>query len=217
MKLTDTFLRTIKTTGKVQKKADGRGLYIHVAPTGGEYWRMAYSFNGKQKVLSFGEYPTVSLKDARQKREKAKEQLAKGIDPGAVKKAQKQAQTEETETFEVVAREWHTKYSSSWTSRYAVTIMSRMERDLFPLLGKRPIGEIKAPELLAALRRIESRGTLETAHRIRTIAGQAFRYAVATGRAERDPSADLRGALPPPKRVNFASIKEGKRRRAPAN
>ena len=114
-KLTDTFLRSVKATGQVQKKSDGGGLYIHVSTTGGKLWRMAYSFDGKQKTLSFSAYPAVSLKEARQKREDAKEQLAKSIDPGAQKKAVKAAiKTESTSSFEVVAREWFDKYKDSW-------------------------------------------------------------------------------------------------------
>ena len=144
------------------------------------------------------------------RRDEARKQLAHGIDPGAVRKAQKQAKTEETETFEVVAREWHVKFTPTWTPGHAITIMSRLERDLFPWIGKRPVAEIKAPELLAALRRVESRGALESAHRIRTIAGQVFRYAVATGRAERDPSGDLKGALPQPKEKHHAAITDPK-------
>lgn len=123
-----------------------------------------------------------------------------------VRTAKKQAKTEETETFEVFGREWHTKFTPTWTPGHAKTIMSRLERDLFPWIGKRPINQIKAPELLAVLRRVESRGALESAHRIRTLAGQVFRYAVATGRSERDPAADLKGALPHPQKKHLAAI-----------
>jgi integrase len=138
-------------------------------------------------------------------------QLAKGIDPGAVRKAQKQANTEATETFEIIAREWHERFKSNWTTEYASKIMSRLEGDVFPYIGARPINEIKAPELLTVLRRVEARGTFELAHRIRIICGQVFRYAVATGRAERDPAADLRGALSPVKTINRAAITEPKK------
>jgi integrase len=123
---------------------------------------------------------------------------------------QKQAETEETETFEVIAREWHTKFTATLTSGYAEKLLSALERDVFPWIGARPISEIKAPVLLAVLRRVESRGALETAHRIRTIAGKVFRYALATGRAERDPSGDLKGALPQPNEKHYAAITEPK-------
>ena len=130
----------------------------HLAVSCGD---LKYRFDGKEKMLALGAYPEISLADARQRREEARRQIAHGIDPGAVRKAQKQAETEETETFEVIAREWHTKFTPTWTSGHAATIMSRLERDLFPWIGKRPIAEIKAPELLAVLRRVESRGALE--------------------------------------------------------
>ena len=189
---------------------DGGGLFLLITPTGGKLWRFKYRFDGKEKLLAFGTYPEISLVDARQRRDEARKQLAHGIDPGALRKAQKQAETEETETFEVIAREWHTKFTPTWTPGHADTIMSRLERDLFPWIGMRPISEIKAPELLSVLRRVESRGALESAHRIRTIAGQVFRYAVATGRAERDPSGDLKGALPQPGEKHHAAITDPK-------
>jgi hypothetical protein len=125
-------------------------------------------------LLALGAYPEISLADARQRREEARRQLANGVDPGAARKAQKQAKTEETETFEVIAKEWHTKFTPTWSPGHAITIMSRLERDLFPWIGKRPINQIKAPELLAVLRRVESRGALESAHRIRTIVPGRF-------------------------------------------
>ncbi|MCL2459656.1 MAG: tyrosine-type recombinase/integrase [Desulfobulbus sp.] len=204
-------MRGLKATGQVQKKADGGGLYIHVSPSGGRLWRMAYNFGGKQKTLSFGAYPAVSLKGARQKRDEAKEQLAKDIDPGAHKQAVKAAiRAESTNTFEIVAREWHSKFKDSWAPRHAGKILSRHEKDIFPHIGGQPIGSVTAAELLVALRRIEDRGAIETAHRALQNCGQVFRYAVATGRAERNPAADLRGALPPIKSTNFASITDPK-------
>jgi len=210
-KLTDTFLRGVKATGKVQKHSDGGGLYMYVSPTGGRLWRMAYRFDGKQKTLSLGQYPAVSLKDARQKREEAKERLAKGIDPCAHKQAIKTAvRLEATNSFEVVAREWHGKHKDVWESNYGDKILERLGKDIFLPLGTKPIHEITAPELLAALRRIEARGAVETAHRMLQACSQVFRYAIATGRAERDTAADLRGALRPAKSTSLASIKEPK-------
>ncbi len=211
MKLTDTFLRGLKPTGKVQKYSDGGGLYLHVSPTGGKLWRMGYRFEGKQKTLSFGAYPAVSLKDARSRREEAKEKLAAGIDPGAQKKAVKAAiKTDATNSFEVVAREWYDKFKDSWVDHHGKKILSRLEKDVFPLIGAKAASAITAPELLEALRRIEARGAVDTAHRTLQNCGQIFRYAIATGRAERDTAADLRDALAPVRPTSFASIKEPK-------
>lgn len=210
MSLSEMKVRNAKPKENFYKLTDGDGLYVHVTEKGSKLWRFRYRFDRKEKLLALGTYPEISLVDARQRRDEARRQLAHGIDPGAVRKAQKQAVTEETETFEVIAREWHTKFTPTWTEGHAVTIMSRLERDLFPWLGKSPIKEIKAFELLAVLRRVESRGALESAHRIRTIAGQVFRYAVATGRAERDPAVDLRGALPQPGEKHHAAITDPK-------
>jgi integrase len=206
--LSDMKVKTAKSKNKPYKLYDNDGLYLLVTEKGGKWWRFKYRFEGKEKLLSLGTYPEISLSDARRRRDEARKQVAQGIDPSNVRKAQKLSSTQETETFEVIAREWHARFKSTWSEGHASTIMDRMERDLFPWIGKRPIAEIKAPELLAALRRVESRGALETAHRIRTIGGQVFRYAVATGRAERDPSGDLKGALPQPQEKHRAAITE---------
>ncbi|OPY78420.1 MAG: putative prophage CPS-53 integrase [Syntrophus sp. PtaU1.Bin005] len=206
MALNDTKIRSIRLPEKPVKLFDGDGLFLFVTLQGSKLWRLKYRHEGKEKLLSLGKYPEIGLAEARQKKEEARKLLAAGIDPGAVKKAQKQAETEETEIFEVIAREWHTKFSPTWAKTHTDGIMSRLERDIFPWIGKRPISEIKAPELLTVIRRVESRGALESAHRVRTIAGQVFRYAVATGRAERDPAADLKGALPPKKAKHHAAI-----------
>ena len=210
MPLTDTAIRSAKAREKPFKMFDAGGLHLLVNPTGGKWWRWKYRFGGKAKLLSFGVYPDVSLKAARDKRDDARKQLAAGIDPGQARKAEKVAQTG-AESFEAIAREWHAKFAPGWVASHGDRIMRRLEVDVFPWIGKRPIAEIKAPELLAVLRRIESRGALETAHRAGQNCGQVFRYAVATGRAERDPTGDLRGALPPPKEKHHASIIEPKR------
>jgi integrase len=211
MKLADVFIRSLKPTGKVEKHSDGGGLYLHLSPTGGKLWRMAYRFEGKQKTLSFGAYPAVSLKDARQKSDVAKEQLAKGIDPGAHKQAVKAAVRAETEnTFEIIAREWFDKNEGFWVDTHAEKIIRRMENYIFPLIGSRPVSQVTAPELLEALRRMEAGGAPDAAHRALQNCGRIFRYAIATGRAERDTAADLRGALAPVKSSNLASIKEPK-------
>lgn len=208
-KLTDTFLRNLKATDKTQKYSDGGGLYLHVAPTGGKLWRMAYRFAGKQKLLSFGAYPAVSLKDARQKREDAKELLAKDIDPNAHKKATKAAaRTETANSFEVVAREWHALQSPKWVETHRRNILAYLEKDIFPLIGSQAVNSVTPPVLLDVLRRIESRDAPNAAKKMRQTCGQIFRYAIATGRAEQDPSASLRDALTPRVVRNFASIKE---------
>ncbi|MGA3209213.1 MAG: integrase arm-type DNA-binding domain-containing protein [Syntrophales bacterium] len=210
MPLNDLKIRAAKPKDKAYKMFDIDGLFLLVTEQGHKWWRFRYRFDGKEKLLSLGIYPEITLADARQRRDEARRQIAHGIDPGALRRAQKQADTTATETFEVIAREWHDKFKPTWTEGHAKTIMDRMERDLFPWIGSRPINEIKAPELLSVLRRVESRGALESAHRIRTVAGQVFRYAVATGRAERDPSADLKGALPQPGEKHHAAITDPK-------
>jgi integrase len=208
--LSEVQVRTAKPRKNPYKIFDGGGLFLFVTPSGGKLWHLKYRFDQKEKKLALGTYPEISLAEARRRRDEARRQVAHGIDPGAVRKAQKQAGTEEKETFEVIAREWHEKFTPTWTPGHSITIMSRLERDLFPWIGHRPMMDIKAPELLTVLRRVESRGALESAHRIRTIAGQVFRYAVATGRAERDPSGDLKGALPQPREKHHAAITDPK-------
>ena len=198
MALSDIKVRNAKPSEKTQKLFDGNGLFLAITPQGGKSWRLKYRFEGKEKLLTFGAYPGVSLSAARVKGDEARQLLAHGIDPGAVKKAQKEAKADQAaNSFEVVAREWHTKHKHLWKEAHACINLRKIEIDIFPWLGSRPVAEITPPELLTALRRIESRGALDTAHRVRSICGQVFRYAIATGRAERDPSADLKGAIPP--------------------
>jgi integrase len=207
MTLTDTAIRKAKPTDKPYKVADEKGLFLLVAPTGGKLWRMKYRYEGREKLLSFGPYPDVPLIRARERRDDARKLLADGIDPSEHQKAVNAAKTERAaNSFEVVAREWYAKYSPNWAEHHGDRILRRFERDIFPWIGDRPIAEIKAPELLAVLRRIENRGALETAHRALANCGQVFRYGIATGRAERDIAPDLRGALPPVKGVHFAAV-----------
>jgi integrase len=212
MPLTDTNIRNAKyqQNKPIQKLSDGHGLHLMVTKTG-KYWRYNYRFDGKQKTLAIGTYPETSLADARGKHLEARKQLAAGIDPGELKKAVKAAQVEDANTFEVIAREWHGKFSPNWTKDHVTRIFRRFENSVFPYIGKRPIKDINAPELLTVLRRIEARGAVETAHRAMQNCGQVFRYAVATGRTDRDPSADLRGALPPVKQKHHASITDTKK------
>jgi integrase len=222
MPLTDTAIRTAKPETKARKLADEKGLFLLIHPNGSKYWRFKYRFDGKEKLLALGVYPdiplatrfkkseigeSVKIKGARELRDEARELLAQGIDPGANRKAHKAAkQGQAANSFEVIAREWFAKFSHEWAPSHADKIIKRLEKDVFPWMGNRPISEIKPPELLAVIRRTESRGALDTAHRVKQNCGQVFRYAVATGRAERDPSQDLRDAIPSVKKNHFASI-----------
>jgi integrase len=207
MALTDTTIRNAKPGEKPQKLFDERGLFLLVTPTGGKWWRLRYRFDGKEKLLSLGTYPDVGLKAARERRDDARKLLADGTDPGENRKATKAArQDRAANSFEVVAREWYAKMATGWVEHHGDRIIRRFERDIFPWIGGRPIADVNAPELLAAVRRIEGRGALETAHRALQNCGQVFRYAVATGRATRDPTGDLRGALPPVKGEHFAAV-----------
>ncbi len=193
------------------KLFDERGLFLLVPLTGGKWWRLRYKFDGKEKLLSLGVYPDVGLKDARERRDAARKLLADGIDPGEHRKATKATRVERAaNSFEVVAREWYAKHAPNWADHHGDRIIRRFERDIFPWIGGKAIADVTAPELLAAIRRIENRGALETAHRALGNCGQVFRYAVATGRAMRDPTGDLRGALPPVKAEHFAAVTEPK-------
>jgi integrase len=205
--LTDTAIKAAKSKDKPIKLFDSNGLFLLIATQGGKWWRFKYRYQGKHKTLSLGVYPLVGLKEAREKRDELKRQLANGIDPGAVRKTCKVSQAN---TFQALALEWHDKFKLAWTPEHGDRILARFRHDIFPWLGDRPIHDISAPDLLAVIRRIESRGALDTAHRALANCGQVLRYAVATGRAERDLSQDLRGALPPVKSKHHATIIEVK-------
>jgi integrase len=209
MALSDLTIRTTKPGAKPLRLSDSGGLYLEVAPSGGKLWRLKYRFNGKEKRLALGKYPEVGLKDARERRDEARKLLANEIDPGENRKVQKAARTERAaNSFEVVAREWIAKFTPTWAASHTSKIVRRLEMYVFPWMGGRPIAEIAAPELLAMARRIEGKGALETAHRALQNCGQVFRYAVATGRAERDPTGDLRGALQPVTSKHMAAVTE---------
>ena len=196
MPLTDVQCRKAKPGARPRKLSDGGGLHLLVDPRGGCYWRMAYRFGGKQKTLALGAYPAVPLADARAARDAAKRQLSAGIDPSQARKDEKRAaKLSADNTVEALAREWHANQKDGWTPGYARHVIVRLEADVFPAIGSRPIAEIEAPELLDVLRRVEARGALDIAKRLRQTVGQVFRYAIATGRARRDPAADLKGAL----------------------
>lgn len=205
--LTDVKIKALKPKDKLYAVSDEKGLYLEVSTTGGKWWRFKYRFDGKQKRLSVGTYPDTGLKQAREQRDELRKMVANGVDPSDIRKAEKLSNAGQL-SFEFVAREWHQKFRHRWSEKYALNTINRLEREVFPFIGSKNINDIKAPELLAVLRRMESRGILETAHRVHQKCGQIFRYAVATGRAERDPSTDLKGALPPVKVKHHASIIE---------
>lgn len=207
MALTDIAIRNAKPIEKAFRLFDSGGLYLEVAPSGGKWWRWKYRFNTKEKRLSFGVYPDVALKDAREKRDEARKLLASSVDPGENRKAIKQAGADRgANSFEIIAREWHLKFSQRLSKGHSDRLLKGLARDIFPWLGKKPIAEITPVELLTTMRRIESRGAVETAHRTLSTCGQIFRYAIATGRTDRDPSPDLKGALPPVKGGHLAAI-----------
>ncbi len=207
MPLSDTQCKTAKPKEKPYKMTDEKGLYLLVAVSGGKWWRFNYRFEQKHKTLSMGTYPETSLKQAREKRDEARKLVAAGIDPGVNRKASKAAKEGEiANSFEIVAREWHTKQSTSWVDSHSEKIIRRLERDIFPWLGHLPISAITAPEILETLQRIEDRGAIETAHRAHQNCSQVFRYAIATGRATYNPAPDLKGALSPVKSNHLAAI-----------
>jgi len=212
MPLTSTAIKNAKPADKTRRLYDTGGLYLEISKNGGKWWRLKYRFGGKEKRLALGVYPDISLKDARIRRDEARKLLANDIDPSENRKIQKSAKIKRSaNSFEVIAREWFTKHSRNWAETHSTRTLRRLERDIFPWLGGKPIAEITPHQLLTTVQRIEKRGALETAHRALANCGQIFRYAVATGRAERDPSGDLRGALPPvDKKKHFAAVTEPK-------
>lgn len=213
MSLTNIACRNAKprTDGKNLRLADECGMYLEITPSGSKYWRMKYRFQGKEKRLALGVYPAVTLKTARTKRDEARRVLSEGIDPGQLRKvAREECRNEGKDLFEFVAREWFAKFQPTWAASHSVTVLRRMERDLFPWLGQCRVSEIDAPMLLQTLRRVEERGAIETAHRILQISGQVFRYAIATGRATRNLAADLKGALTPTVSTSFATLTDGR-------
>jgi integrase len=209
--LTDTAIRNAKPKDKSYKITDSRGMYLLVSKTG-KYFRWDYRFAGKRKTFALGVYPDVTLKNARERHENYRRLLANGIDPNEYKKQNKvQLISEATNSFEFVAREWFSKRKPKWSQKHATTVISRLENNIFPWLGKQTIDLITAPMLLDVLRLMEDRGAVETAHRVKQICGQVFRYAIATGRADRDPSADLKGALESTNSKNMATITDPKK------
>jgi len=205
--LTDIQPRTAKPKEKPYKLGDGGGLFLLVNPDGSKYWRMSYRYDNKERLLAFGKYPDVSLKDARNKRIAAREKIDNGIDPAQAKRLEKtQKAISAANTFEAVAREWHANKLESWQPRTATNVLHRLEKDVFPLIGRYPIADIKAPVVLDMLRQIEKRGALDMAKRQSQVCGQIFRFAIAEGKAENDPVSNLRGALKPRERGHHAAI-----------
>ena len=207
VRLTALKIKNIKPTAKTQRLFDGAGLYLEVSPKGGKWWRYKYRYAGKEKRISLGVYPDVTLKEARDRRYQARKLLDDYIDPSEHRQnILAQIRIHAANTFEVIAREWFVQREPGWVASHSSKIIQRLERDVFPWIGRKPIGGITPPQLLEVVRRIEGRGALETAHRALATCGQVFRYAVATGRADRDITTDLRGALRPIKRTHFSAI-----------
>lgn len=228
MALTMAKINAAKPTSKPFKLADEKGLYLLVHPNGSLYWRLDYRFSGKRKTLALGVMPETTLKEARLKRDDARKQISDGIDPAEARKTEKYTVFEQARqkseaakieqmiqdgdalpgSFEEIALEWFAKQESGWAASHSSKIINRFRADVFPYMGRTPIAEITAPEVLRVLERIESRGTTDTAHRAKQNIGQVMRYAIATGRAKYDPVPSLRGALTPNKKNHFAAVTE---------
>lgn len=202
--LTDVKIRKAMPTSRAYRLTDYGGLYLFVTPSGGKHWRMRYRFGGKEKTLTFGPYPEVSLAQAREARDAAKAVLREGLDPAVIRRHEQQAL--QTDTFENIAREWHERTKDKWKGTHAYDVIHSLERDVFPHLGKVPIKKITPPDVLTVLRMIEDRGAVETAHRVRQRMSAVFVYAIATGRAETDPAAIVQGALRPTKKGRHPAL-----------
>lgn len=207
--LTDAKCRNA-TSGdnSIRKLTDGGGLYLWVYADGRRYWRFRYWQGGKEKSLSLGVYPATNLKDARKKREAERRRLDANLDPSAERQAEKaRTKVAVANSFEAIAREWFQKMRNTWVDGHADDVLRRLEGNIFPKIGRRPISQIDAPELLAALRPMEERGAYDLAHRVLQVCGQVFRYGIATGRCSRNLTADLRGALTPHKKKHQAAVR----------
>ncbi len=207
MPLTDTAIRNAKPGEKPVKLADEKGLFLLITPAGARYWRQKYRFGGKEKLLSHGVYPEVSLREARERRDEARKLLGNGVDPGGAKKAEKASRVlQSANSFEALAREWLESRRDSVTEGQTVKTLAILENDVFPWLGNTPVGEVDAPAVLSVITRIDQRGARYTAHRAKQRISQVLRYAIATGRATRDPCPDLKGAIPPAKELHMPAI-----------
>jgi integrase len=215
MPLTDKAIGAAKARDRAFKLADEKGLFLLVSPVrrgpegrASKLWRFKYRFGGKEKLLALGSYPEISLAEARRRRDVAREQVASGKDPSETRKRdRRESKRRSANSFEAVAKDYVDAYSNRWSQAYARDVLHRLISNIFPDLGGRPIAEIEAPELLEVLRKMEARGAHDLAHRMQQLCGQVFRFGVATGRCSRDPAADLKGALTPPKRNHMAAIR----------
>jgi integrase len=203
--LTNKAIELAKPRAKQYKLFDGGGLFLIIAPSGGRWWRFKYRVDGKEKLLSLGTFPEVSLKQARDKRDQMRRDRASGVDPGAKRKAE---QIAIADTFEAIAREWFAKFSPRWKESHSSKIIARLNLYVFPYIGSRPLAQVTAKELMACLHRLETEGKLETAHRALQNCSRVFRYGIVTGRAQHDPAGALRGALAPARETHHASITE---------
>ena len=211
MPLTDPKVKQAMPKQRDYKLSDEKGLYLLVKKNGSKYWRYKYRFAGKEKLLALGVYPEISLKKARGDRDEARIVLKNGIDPSDKRRAEKIAGVEQSEnSFKAVAFEWLAKQKTNWSESHFIRVKRILVNELFPLLGNRPVASIIAKDVLTALRKVESRGAFDTTHRVKQIAGQVFRYAVATGRAEHDPTSALKGALTTPTKKHLAAITDPK-------
>ena len=207
MPLTATAIRNAKPGQKPVRLYDSGGLYLEIAPAGGRWWRFAYRFGGKRKLISLGVFQDVPLAVARDRRDAMRKLLADGKDPSAQRQTEKREAAGRTaNSFEAVAREWYQKQVHTWVPSHASDVLRRLESNLFPEIGATPIADLTAPALLSALRKVEHRGAHDLAHRILQVSGQVFRYGIATGRCQRDLSTDLRGALAPHKGRHQSAI-----------
>ena len=207
MPLTDVRIRSLKPADKPHKYSDGGGLFLFIPPSGSRLWRMAYRFEGKSRLLSFGAYPAVSLKDARERRDEARRLLAKGIDPSAHKRQQQEARKiAERDSFQNIAREWHATRMAAFSAKHQGTVMYRLRNYIFPFIGTTPIARLEVQDIMAVLRPLEMKRCYETSRRVLQIINQVFRYAVITGRARHNIAADLRGALRPRRVTHRAAV-----------
>ena len=208
MKLTNSACQSAIPKDRPYKKFDGGGLYLEIMPSGSKLWRLKYHYLGSEKRISLGPYPLVTLAEARDERDKAKKLLLQNIDPSEAKRDVKRLIVRNAaNTFEVIAREWHERQLEKWSAGYAEKIMCSFRMNVFPYIGNRAIGSITPPDFLNdCLRRIEERGALDIARRVKQQCGQVFRYGVATGKCERDPTQDLKGALKTRKETHFRSM-----------
>jgi integrase len=207
MPLTNLQIQSARPSDKPRKLFDGNGLFLLIQPSASKWWRFKYRFNGKEKLLAIGTFPEISLAAARELRDEARAQVARGVDPCELRKIKKNAKAQAAQnTFASVADEWLAKKSSTWSQGHCARVRKSLENNVYPPLGRRPISEIRALDVLAAIRKIESRGAVETAHRVLSNCGQIMRFAVQTGRAQSDPCINLKGALAPVKTKHLSAV-----------